>query len=120
MTPDQTLESDLQQIKAVCGEPLDRQMDWFRHAARVNAETICALRKTIRAIVALVTGWPEVRQRALTVEDAALLGVCRICKGSHEDGPAPFVLNYGKEFAHERCLAVVCPFCGMTAGEAKP
>ncbi len=43
----------------------------------------------------------------LTVEKARDAGVCRICKRPH--GPinastGPFTLNYGKEYAHERCL----------------
>lgn len=37
----------------------------------------------------------------LTVEQARFLDVCRIC---HKPQTAPFILNYGKEFAHESCL----------------
>lgn len=39
--------------------------------------------------------------RSLTVEEAQRLRVCRICR---KPMSAPFLLNFGKEFAHEACL----------------
>jgi len=37
----------------------------------------------------------------ITLEEAKLLDVCRICKG---ESRASFVYNYGKEYAHKKCL----------------
>lgn len=39
--------------------------------------------------------------RPLTVREAQLCNVCRVCRGKPG---APFLLEYGKEFAHPKCL----------------
>lgn len=39
----------------------------------------------------------------LTVKQAQLLGVCRICM-LPDGSKMPLVLNYGKEHAHQQCL----------------
>lgn len=39
--------------------------------------------------------------RPLTVREGQLLNVCRICRKKYG---APFVLNYGKEFACQSCV----------------
>lgn len=38
--------------------------------------------------------------RPLSVEEARVLGVCRLCR---EPATGPLLLEYGKEFAHLRC-----------------
>jgi hypothetical protein len=46
----------------------------------------------------------------LSADDVARLRLCRICRGADtlhhgDDGfPIPFVLNYGKEYAHRDCI----------------
>lgn len=45
--------------------------------------------------------------RPLSVAEAQLLGVCRVCRVPRDQPrpePSAFVLNYGAEFAHENCL----------------
>lgn len=41
-------------------------------------------------------------ETVLTVEQARLLDICRVCHGPFE---TPFIVNYGQEYAHEKC----CP-----------
>jgi len=41
----------------------------------------------------------------LSVAEAKKLRVCRICRIDDKPSPGnPLVLNYGKEYAHEKCL----------------
>lgn len=45
------------------------------------------------------------RKPPLTVEEARRRGVCRICQVNNLPGPDnPFVLDLGKEYAHQQCL----------------
>lgn len=47
---------------------------------------------------------------ARTVREAQVAGVCRICGLKDRDGPGmPFILNFGREHAHEKCLAASPP-----------
>lgn len=47
----------------------------------------------------------KMNKPSLPVNEAQLKGVCRICQEPHSaTNGNPFILNYGKEFAHENCL----------------
>ena len=83
------------------------EFDQYQHRRLLaNAELIDALRESWRNLQDYILALPEIQARKLTVEDAQRLDVCRICRG-----PAKatwpdnhFCLNYGKEYAHRRCL----------------
>jgi len=48
----------------------------------------------------------EEKNKPLTVKEARKLNICRFCReNSNAKGPDnPLVLNYGKEFAHRKCI----------------
>lgn len=63
------------------------------------------LRNCLSVLRDHILNWPETQARVFTVEDAKQLNVCRICKKSSIPLPDnPLILNYGKEFAHQKCL----------------
>jgi len=39
-----------------------------------------------------------------SLKEAKRLNVCRICRGNPGGPRNPFILNYGYEFAHKKCL----------------
>lgn len=60
----------------------------------------------IRDLAKSLTGWRDV---SLTIEQAQLMKVCRICKEPDRpklvnNKPDHFVTNYGTEYAHRSCL----------------
>lgn len=71
-----------------------------------DIDSLLARMNQIREFAKSVPGYGEME---LTVEQAKLMGVCRICKSvSHsrvfDNKPDPFVMNYGAEHAHQSCL----------------
>jgi hypothetical protein len=78
---------------------LESWIDWLR-GAYVSHESreayLRGLAGELRAMAMSSIG------RRLTVREARLLNVCRICRGEVK---SPFLLNYGQEFAHQFCVA---------------
>jgi hypothetical protein len=73
-------------------------LSWLRSAYHTHEEGILELRARIADLRALLQ---QHHRGLLTVREAQLLDVCRICRGP---SGAPFTLNYGEEFAHDQCL----------------
>ncbi len=98
----QLTERELQEVKTqleqVESYGTDFALGWLRGAFYSHKEREKHFKAEIaefRLLLLAATG------RRLTVREAQLCNVCRICR----QGPgAPFVLNYGKEFAHPGCL----------------
>jgi hypothetical protein len=95
--------------------PADKQLDWLRQACRSNIRAMDELRANYRTLAAHVLTWPEVRERTLTVKDAQLLHVCRLCKGPPK---GRLMTNFGREYACWECL--VKAGCINEAEEAGP
>jgi hypothetical protein len=98
----------LEYVNSLRGHPQDDQLSWLR-GDYVRAEgSLVTVLQTLRELRAVVLAWPETQCRALTVREAQLLNVCRVCQGP----PLPsrpgrsFVLNFGEEFAHDDCLGL--------------
>lgn len=81
-----------------------------------EAETLLTQQRNLCADCEMPASWTGRRNAFLatvnssqselekSVADAKAKGVCRICK---QPVTFPFTLNYGKEFAHTDCLAIV-------------
>lgn len=76
----------------------ERAVQWYRAAYHSHNTT---KRLTDARYLELVNLLLANVTRPLTVREAQLCGVCRVCRTKVT---APFVLNYGAEFAHESCL----------------
>ena len=79
-------------------------LDWLK-GAFYSHETqkihLLSLIKDLRSLYLSTVYGP------LSVSEARLLNVCRICRVPYNERrteTSPFVLNYGKEFAHENCI----------------
>lgn len=62
------------------------------------------LRGKIDDLMEFVKSIPGYENLQLTLEQAKLMRVCRICKKSTIDNINPFVFDYGEEYAHKSCL----------------
>lgn len=80
---------------------LDELLRWLRQAYCTDQMWHDAFRQRRKEFVALVLSWPEVAARPLTVKDAQMLGVCRVCR---KPAAAPFILNFGDEHACKTCV----------------
>lgn len=76
---------------------------WLRNAFHQHEEMVAELRKSNDELRRKFLG--EV-SRPLTVAEARACRVCRVCRQPSEASKelGAFVLNFGEEFAHERCL----------------
>ena len=72
--------------------------DWLCGAFHTHKSQLAHLLEEKRELAALLLAAVE---RPLTVREAQLTNACRVCRKPYS---APFVLDYGKEFAHEECL----------------
>lgn len=96
------LEEVARRLKeAETGNPtLEAWIDWLKGAFYSHETQKASLLKTVAALRALAL--TSVGQRPLSVEEARLLNVCRICRGDPRAGS--LLLNYGAEYAHQSCL----------------
>ena len=94
-------------------ELLDKEEPWIQNQYKYTCDrlekNLNHLRDKIKNIQKFTRNIPGFADLKLTLEEAKLLGVCRICK--EVDSPRtidnkvdPFVLSYGEEYAHESCL----------------
>ena len=86
------------------GAKLSDWLSWLKNSFVTQRVTIENLRYTLNAFRGHVLSWPETQGRVFTVEDAQQLNVCRICKKEAKPlSDNPLILDYGKEFAHQKC-----------------
>ena len=79
-------------------------IDWLRGAFHTHTNQIESLKEKLNELRTLYLVRLENR---LSVREAQLLRVCRICR--KKDHPinadtGSFILNFGDEFAHQKCL----------------
>lgn len=102
MTTPEQIRERVEMLDKVC-RPIDHATDWLRSAfltCRSQQDKLLADHRELRELFIAATAL-----RTLTVREAQLCSVCRICKKSYRDsGGGDFLLNYGKEFAHHYCL----------------
>ena len=75
-------------------------VDWLRgdyHSQDDRAMRLLADLKELRAMYLAA-----VPDRPLTIREAQLLKVCRVCR--QDDRGGPFLFNFGEEYAHVACL----------------
>lgn len=87
------------EIDEVISKGLEQAIGWLRGAFHVHKHQIDHLLRDLRELRRL---YLLNTNHTLSVHEAQLLSVCRICRG--EKISAPFVLNYGEEYAHQDCL----------------
>lgn len=73
----------------------NRQKFEIQHLEKVNEDQRNRIKELQSFAVSLLG------DRVLSLQEAKMLNVCRICKGAVT---VPFVYNYGKEYAHTQCL----------------
>ncbi len=96
------LDEDLAVLACVeteCDEAA--QLRWLKNAYRSHADIKAHLRSRFRVFRNAVLSWPEVQGRTLTVADAQMLGVCRVCR---KPQAGPFVYDFGEEYACVECV----------------
>lgn len=90
---------------------------WYVHVAGAvytagggEVTLLLALLRCRKRLARVLEDWvPRVRRRKprppYTLKQAKRMRVCRVCGDGETDGPGlPFVYNYGKEYAHQKCL----------------
>ena len=89
----------------------NQELPWLRQAFISDSQTVEVLRQEIRKLQEFTLSLVNKHNIQLAVKDAQLLNCCRICKETYvkEDGSfsrdkGSFILNFGTEFAHEKCL----------------
>lgn len=104
MSEDRIAEINRQLDRVIAYGP-DQAVSWLRAAFHSHERQVEDLREGLAELRAMLLA--EIGPRPLTVREAQKCNVCRVCRGpsgaSIETGA--FVLNYGEEFAHEKCLA---------------
>lgn len=86
-------------------------ISWLKESYVTHLVNIDELRHRLHVLRDHVLNWPETQRRIFTVEDAQQLNVCRICKKESTPLPDnPLILDYGKEFAHQKCIQKEDPF----------
>jgi hypothetical protein len=76
----------------------DFALTWLRGAFHTHKEQIAFLLKDIKQ---LQQKFLLHVSRPLSVEEARMCNVCRVCRCPYS---APFTMNYGEEFAHTKCI----------------
>ena len=107
---EQRIKEDSCIIAGLAGKVADArdENERLRGACHSHVRREAEFRETIRELVEVLLANVA---RPLTVREAQLCRVCRICRcragvpcQCHGGDPGSFVMNYGEEFAHERCL----------------
>src|SRR5262245_23317656 len=97
MTPDDKAkisEDDLRELRRLL-EELEAELQLSRFVDKTTGRQAAALRRVLAAVD------PE----PTPLEKAQKSRTCRICGQPMSAAPGnPFVFNYGKEFAHQKCL----------------
>lgn len=92
------------QLNDVIADGPEVAISWLRAAFmthKAREKQILADMRELTQLFLAATG-----KRWLTVREAQLCHVCRICHGKVT---GPFKLNYGEEYAHEACLDATEP-----------
>lgn len=84
---------------------LEAWVGWLKGAFFSHSSAVQCLRARLNAVRGLALSWAPPGHK-LTVEEARMLNVCRLCHLAPLPTPegGPFVLKYGEEFAHQKCL----------------
>jgi len=98
MITQRDIDANNQKLDTVLSVGPDFAINWLRSAYHTHQDQLDSLLKKHRELQALFLTNVT---RQLTVKEAQLTGVCRICRG---EASAPFLLSYGEEFAHVKCL----------------
>lgn len=98
MRDEATIAERNKKLNEVIGHGPDVAISWLRSAFHMHEEQrddlLVKLHELRALYLAKVSG-------PLTVQEAQLLNVCRVCRGKVG---GPFLLQYGAEFAHEGCV----------------
>ncbi len=108
---DQEIAETNKQIEKVLTYGPEEAILWLRSAFHTHQDQLAHLREKLRELRALYLAKHD---GVLSVPEARLLNVCRVCRGSHANGV--FVFNFGQEFAHLACLEKSDAGQGTTAG----
>ncbi len=100
----------LKETEAGC-PTLEAWIGWLKGAYFSHEMQIAALRNKLAALRTLALTSVN---RPLTVEEARLRDVCRICRGKPS---ASFLYNYGKEYAHRDCVSSVADLTDAASSE---
>jgi len=97
---DEEIKQANEQIERVLKYGDKEALKWLRAAYHTHEDQLAHMRAKMKelraACLARMTG-------TLSVKEAQLLNVCRVCRGSYQ-AKGVFVFNYGEEFAHQKCL----------------
>lgn len=97
------LEEVLTQVEEVS---IEDNIQWLKAAFLSQEQTIQILkdRKAELKECFLQRWGTDPKTANLSVREAQLLNVCRICLRNVSVAKTPLILNFGEEFAHELCL----------------
>lgn len=85
---------------------VENQYEFYCKRLEKDVEALRGRMKELRDFAKSIPGYADLQ---LTLEQAKLMHVCRICKQSDkprtlDNKVDPFILKYGEEYAHESCL----------------
>lgn len=103
MRNEQQIAEANRQIDEALAHGKKAAISWLRRAYHAHENQIERLRGDFDELRALFLACIR---RPLSVREAQLLRVCRVCRGPNDPkAPGdPFVLKYGDEHAHQSCL----------------
>ena len=101
MTSDEIYQEARDQLAMLDQYSGNQQMEWLRQSFVSQHWAKQRLRDLIDELRTLVRSWPEAKAHTLTVKEATVLAVCRIC---WQKPTMPLILDYGREFACQKCL----------------
>lgn len=88
-------------LDRVVGMGTDVAVPWLRSAFHTHEEQIDSLKEKRGELARLFL---EAVSRPLTVREAQLCRVCRLCRRDVGDTDGVFVFDHGEEYACEACL----------------
>src|SRR5438105_3617312 len=97
---DQELQTIGQELDHAMSYGQDAGIKWLRAAFVSHRSQITRILKDFQELKTLFL---RTKQGTLSVREAQLCAVCRLCRQPYTSG-GTFLFNYGEEFAHEKCL----------------